>query len=233
MPYSTISSWVLLVAQALDAQGLDSAAVFREAGIDPDRLRDPGARFPVTAIAKVYRLSVAQTQDPAFGLEVARHWHPTTLHALGYSWMASATLRDAVGRFSRYGRMVTDGAQVEIVEGEHSATLGSSVRFEFSEGHTPGLMLSEIGGDGGVAFCADLIPGRPWVHLPITMGYDRYPERLIDEKRRFLDHKLARSVRLFFTHDAGVAAAAVTRDERGRFGTTDEMETLEGLTLAA
>ena len=57
-------------------------------------------------------------------------------------------------------------------------------------------MLAEIGGDGGVVFCADLIPGRPWVHLPITMGYDRYPELLIDEKRRFLEDKIERRVRL-------------------------------------
>lgn len=129
--------------------------------------------------------------------------------------------------------LLENSGRLELVDGEASETLGAAVRFEFSEGHTPGLMLSQIGGDGGIVYCADLIPGRPWVHLPITMGYDRYPERLIDEKRRFLEHKLARSVRLFFTHDAGVAAAAVTRDERGRFGTTDEMEKLEGLTLAA
>ena len=70
--------------------------------------------------------------------------------------------------------------------------LGPAVRFDFSDGHTPGLALAEIGGEGGVAFCSDLIPGRPWVHLPVTMGYDRYPELLIDEKRRFLEDKIAR-----------------------------------------
>jgi glyoxylase-like metal-dependent hydrolase (beta-lactamase superfamily II) len=52
-----------------------------------------------------------------------------------------------------------------------------------------------------VVFCADLIPGAPWVHLPVTMGYDRYPEMLIDEKRAFLDDMRARGVRLYFTHD--------------------------------
>jgi hypothetical protein len=55
-------------------------------------------------------------------------------------------------------------------------------------------MLAEIVGEhghGGVVFCADLIPGRAWVHLPVTMGYDRYPERLIDEKQDFLADKLA------------------------------------------
>jgi glyoxylase-like metal-dependent hydrolase (beta-lactamase superfamily II) len=116
--------------------------------------------------------------------------------------------------------------RLEKVEGEFSQTLGSAVRFSFSDGHTPGLMLAEV---GGVVFCADLIPGRFWVHLPITMGYDRWPEKLIDEKRAFLEDKLARNVRLFFTHDHEFAMARVTRDERGRFGTTDEQAHLRGL----
>jgi len=76
------------------------------------------------------------------------------------------------------------------VEGEHSHVLGKAVRFQYSQGHTPGLMLSEIAGPHdreGVVYCADLIPGTPWVHLPVTMGYDRAPETLIDEKHAFLD----------------------------------------------
>jgi glyoxylase-like metal-dependent hydrolase (beta-lactamase superfamily II) len=106
------------------------------------------------------------------------------------------------------------------------------VRFSWSSGHTPGLMLSEIAPSGdaaGIVLCADLIPGRPWVHLPVTMGYDRYPELLSDEKRAFLEDKLERNVRLFFTHDAQCATARVTRDARGRFGTTDEVEELRGV----
>jgi hypothetical protein len=88
-------------------------------------------------------------------------------------------------------------------------------------------MLAEIAGT--VAFCADLIPGRPWVHLPVTMGYDRAPELLIDEKRVFLEDKLARDVRLFFTHDVGCALARVTRDAKGRFATSDELGDLAGV----
>jgi len=119
---------------------------------------------------------------------------------------------------------------LERVQGSRSMTLGMGVRFGYSDGHTPGLMLSEIAtGDGGIVFCADLIPGRPWVHLPITMGYDRYPELLIDEKRAFLEDKLERGVQLFFTHDTGCAMARVTLDDKGRFGTTDERAELEGV----
>jgi glyoxylase-like metal-dependent hydrolase (beta-lactamase superfamily II) len=126
--------------------------------------------------------------------------------------------------------------RLEIVDGEFSKTLGKTVRFHYSDGHTPGLMLAEIvgaGGQGGVVFCADLIPGRPWVHLPVTMGYDRYPEMIIDEKRRFLDDKLARGVRLFFTHDVEVAMSDVVRDDKGRYSTTNDIHELHALPLAA
>ncbi len=126
--------------------------------------------------------------------------------------------------------------RLEIVDGDRCAVLGDAVRFHYSDGHTPGLMLAELlgpGGHGGVVFCADLIPGRPWVHLPVTMGYDRFPELLIDEKNEFLADKLARDVRLFFTHDTGCAMARVTRDERGRYGTVEESPALDGIALPA
>jgi glyoxylase-like metal-dependent hydrolase (beta-lactamase superfamily II) len=127
--------------------------------------------------------------------------------------------RDRASFIPEVPQLLRDSRRLELVEGEHAQTLGTAVRFHYSDGHTPGLMLAEV---GGVVFCADLIPGRSWVHLPITMGYDRYPEKLIDEKRAFLEDKLARNVRLFFTHDHACAVAQVTRDARGRFGTTDE-----------
>jgi glyoxylase-like metal-dependent hydrolase (beta-lactamase superfamily II) len=116
--------------------------------------------------------------------------------------------------------------RLELVEAGRPSSLGAAVRFEFSEGHTPGLMLAEV---GGVAFCADLIPGRPWVHLPVTMGYDRWPEKLIDEKRVFLDDKIARGVKLFFTHDHGCAMASVEKDGKGRYTAADLHERLSGI----
>ena len=63
------------------------------------------------------------------------------------------------------------------------------------------------------------------------MGYDRYPERLIDEKRAFLGDMLAREVRLFFTHDPHIAMVRVARDERGRYLARDEQAQLRGIDL--
>lgn len=141
--------------------------------------------------------------------------------------------RDRASFIPELPALLEASGRLEIVDGDHSPTLGRQVRFETSDGHTPGLLLANIGGERGVVFCADLIPGRPWVHAPITMGYDRYPELLIDEKTRFLEDKLARGMRLFFTHDADCAIAAVTRAPNLRYGVSDELPALSGYALEA
>jgi glyoxylase-like metal-dependent hydrolase (beta-lactamase superfamily II) len=108
--------------------------------------------------------------------------------------------------------------RLAIAHGDTSSALGQGFRFHFSDGHTPGLTMTEIAtADGPLVFVGDLIPGLPWMHLPITMGYDRYPERLIDEKRELLTDLVGRGGSVFFTHDPGCAFARVAQDERGRF----------------
>ena len=139
--------------------------------------------------------------------------------------------RDRASFIPELCALLEASGRLEIVTGERCDTLASDVRFSYSNGHTPGLMLAEIGGDGGVVSCADLIPGRAWVHLPITMGYDRNPELLIDEKRAFLDDKLARGVRLFFTHDPDFALAEPTCDASGRYGSSAPVAELFSLPL--
>jgi len=137
--------------------------------------------------------------------------------------------RDRASFVAELPALLAASGRLELVDGERTAALGGAVRFEYTDGHTPGLTHAELGGDGGVVFCSDLIPGRPWVHLPVTMGYDRYPERLVDEKRRFLEDKIARGVRLFFTHDLGCALAQPTVDAAGRFGVAAEQGSVDAL----
>ena len=115
-------------------------------------------------------------------------------------------------------RLVNSGRLHWIEEAGDAAVVGSGIRFHRSDGHTPGLLLAEIDMNGvPVVFAGDLVPGVPWVHVPITMGYDRFPERLIDEKQALLIDLLARGGHLFFTHDPHVALGKVAQDARGRF----------------
>ena len=135
--------------------------------------------------------------------------------------------RDRASFIPSLNRQLAESGRLEAVAGERSEVLGEGYRFHRSEGHTPGLLLTEIATESGpVVFAADLIPGVPWVHLPITMGYDRYPERLIDEKTALLADLVSRSGRLFYTHDPEVAMSKVSLDERGRYSATEPMKEL-------
>ena len=109
-----------------------------------------------------------------------------------------------------------------LADGDHTAVLGDHYRLIRSDGHTPGMLHTMVMGlRQSAIFCADLVPGTPWVHLPITMGYDRYPERLIDEKTHLYERLLRDRAWLFFTHDPKVAMARLARDESGKYTPVD------------
>ncbi len=138
--------------------------------------------------------------------------------------------RDRASFIPELNALLAASGRLEIVDGERSGTLGAGWRFHYSDGHTPGLMLTEVpGSEGPIVFASDLIPGRAWVHTSISMGYDRFPERLLDEKRELLDDLVARDGRVFFTHDPECALAWITRDEAGRYGSTGGKPTLTGV----
>jgi glyoxylase-like metal-dependent hydrolase (beta-lactamase superfamily II) len=119
--------------------------------------------------------------------------------------------------------LLQESGRLDLVEGERSHVLGERYRFVTSDGHTPGMLHGLIQGrHGQVFFCADLVPGVPWVHVPITMGYDRFPEALIDEKLRLFGTLEEAGAWLFFTHDAVTAVARIRQDERGRYRAFDE-----------
>lgn len=85
--------------------------------------------------------------------------------------------------------------------------------FRFTEGHTPGHMHTVFRGDEfTVIFAGDLIPGVAWVNPAITMGYDRFPERLIDEKQSLYQEVLKQDWRLFLTHDPQVSLISLHQD---------------------
>ncbi len=139
----------------------------------------------------------------------------------------SPHMRDRASFIPELPAMLEGTGRLELVEGPTSSVLGEGYDVSFSQGHTPGLMLTRVHTPRGpVTFMGDLVPGTPWVHLPITMGYDRYPELLIDEKRERLTAIEGEGGWCFYTHDADVAASRVRIDERGRFSAHEPLAEL-------
>ncbi len=158
---------------------------------------------------------------------------PRAIYVVGAeAWQRAVAphARDKASFIPGMTNLLAGSGRLELAASDRAAALGNGFRFHRSSGHTPGLLLTEVEmPNGPVLFASDLIPGRAWVHLPITMGYDRYPELLIDEKSTLLTDLLARDGRLFFTHDPKVAMGKVSRDAKNRFTTIDEVEAVSNL----
>jgi AraC-like DNA-binding protein len=123
---TTISTWAYLVWEALQDLGHDPRLVFERAGLDPARLADPNARYPQSHMHKLWCEAGDVTNDPCFGLEAGRRWKPTTFHALGFAWLASSTLHDALERLTRYIHVVNSSvkAQLELRGARYVFTYG-------------------------------------------------------------------------------------------------------------
>jgi len=111
---TTLASWTRALRKQLDALGLDSVALCREAGLDPTLLDDPNARYPLSATTRLWQLAVEASGDPALGLKTSQFVSPTSFHALGYALVASTSLREVFERIVRYHQVVSDALELEL-----------------------------------------------------------------------------------------------------------------------
>ena len=126
--------------------------------------------------------------------------------------------RDRASFIPELNKLLENSGRLTLIDNDGISDLSPFVTFRFSNGHTPGLMLSEIHlNDGPLVFASDLIPGFAWMHVPISMGYDRFPELVIDEKKSFLEDLIIKNGKIFFTHDVKHAFGIIKRDEKGKF----------------
>ena len=141
--------------------------------------------------------------------------------------------RDKASFIPGLTQQLQESKRLIIVDGDrHPDVLPDYIRFFISNGHTPGQMLTICKGKStSVVFAGDLIPGLPWVHLPITMGYDRFPELLIDEKEKLYQLVTQENWWVFFTHDPTHMMAHVFVNEKGRYTPGQPMAEVKGLDL--
>ncbi len=109
---TVLSSWTQVLVKALRERGVDTDRLVKAAGLDPDSVNVPDRRFPLQATTRLWQLAVTELDNESLGLWVSRYSTHTSFHALGYAFMASRTLRDAMERVVRYNSTVSDAASV-------------------------------------------------------------------------------------------------------------------------
>lgn len=162
---------------------------------------------------------------PAYGEEERLHFPKAKYYLAKKHWEYAKRphIRERASFIPILQELLAQSNRLVLIERREHPDLNFGVHFYFSEGHTIGLMLSEVATEEGpLVFVTDLIPGNAWVHLPLTMGYDRFPEKKVDEKLELYKalgtgEKGANKARLFFTHDPEIACVYLNQDEKGRY----------------
>jgi AraC-like DNA-binding protein len=113
---TTLAAVATAIAEAVEHAGCDVPSVFARAGLDIQAMQRPGARYPVTAMTRLWKAAGEQTHDPCIGLTAALKLRPQSLHALGLSWLSSRTLLDGLQRMARYERIASTALRLKLVE---------------------------------------------------------------------------------------------------------------------
>jgi len=137
--------------------------------------------------------------------------------------------RDRASFISGMPEALESSRRLIIVDSEKDErVLPEHLSFFYSHGHTPGQMHVVVSSNKKrVVFAGDLIPGSTWVHLPLTMGYDRFAELVIEEKQKLYDriNEDPHDWIIFFTHDPNISGGEIGCDERGRYQLQSSYET--------
>jgi AraC-like DNA-binding protein len=108
MSATHLLSPVDILWKTLEEYGYDAESLFLEEGITHEMISKPGARISHANVESIWKKVFGIIEDPCFGLRGTKFWHPSHFNALGYAWLASRTLREALMRASRYAHIVSE-----------------------------------------------------------------------------------------------------------------------------
>ena len=110
---------VRAVARLIDvgtAAGVRREILMAAAGVAEEDLHDPDTHLPVAAEIAVWQALALYVSDPGFGVRAGAGLRIRQVGLLGYVACFSPTLRDALRRVQRYGRVFTEAVEFELQE---------------------------------------------------------------------------------------------------------------------
>lgn len=105
------------------AAGISRTVLLKAADATDEDLRNPDGRLPVAAVIALWKALASHIADPGFGVTAGAALRVRQLGLLGYVACFSPTLRDALRRVARYGRLVTEEIEFTLCESKPEGTL--------------------------------------------------------------------------------------------------------------
>lgn len=137
-------------------------------------------------------------------------------HIQRTQWMQALnpTERDKASFMPEDYLPLRDYGLLELVDGE--CEIFPNISLLVMEGHTPGLQLVKISDSvKTLLYCADLIPLSSHIPLPYIMGFDLYPHKTLEEKKRILARAVEEDWICFFEHDPKIIAGKIIQTPKG------------------
>jgi len=112
--FSSIVTITEAIARTLEKYQVDPGDLFESVGLSREPYLNPDERVEGDTMGRIWDAAETLTGDPCFGFQVGMGMHATNLHAVGYAWLGSSTLREALKRFIRYQKVVSTGAHFAV-----------------------------------------------------------------------------------------------------------------------
>ncbi len=126
--HTSLISTASVLVDTLESYGLDCRPIIEEAGFDPDKTYAPATRVSSVKLAKLWELAIHYSGDPCIGLRYADYIQPSTLHGLGFSWLASRSLKEGLERLVRFQRILASDLTLDIREVDNGYRLFDQLR---------------------------------------------------------------------------------------------------------
>lgn len=128
---TTIGSWALLIAKAIESYGLSPLELFEDAALDLASIQqNPDIRLPVNQMAVLWNLAVERTQDPCFSLRLTKYFQPNTYSAVGLAMASSSNVLEGLKRCLRFTQMTTDAAVLSMDTSDDQVALHLDIPVE-------------------------------------------------------------------------------------------------------
>jgi len=128
-----------------------------------------------------------------------------------WEWAQAPSGKDA-GSYRAEDFALLADSDLLLVDGD--AEVFPDIRVSPVHGHTPAMQRVHIrGDDGGLLFCADLVPTKSHLRWPYIMAYDNQPLDTLAEKQEWLPRAARDGDIVVFGHEATCDGAILRVDE--------------------